>query len=172
MVITGDAGLAIRLRSLRDYGKVDRNQLGEVGFNSRLDELQASLLRIKLKSLNAWNDRRRHLAHRYLEGLEGLPLQLPQWDGGSEHCFHLFVVGYEDRDGLRSHLEKEGIGSAVHYPIPLHLLNPFRASQPDASSCPIAEQAARSVLSLPLYPQLTEEEQDKVIGSVREFFNR
>jgi dTDP-4-amino-4,6-dideoxygalactose transaminase len=171
MVITSDAELARRLRSLRDYGKVDRNQLGEIGFNSRLDEVQAAFLRIKLRYLDAWNDRRRQLASRYLEGLEGLPLQLPSWSGAGDHCFHLFVVSCADRDALRLHLEKEGIGSAIHYPIPLPLLNPFRSSQPDAVSCPIAEHAAGSVLSLPLYPQLTDGEQEKVIDAVRDFFN-
>jgi len=170
MVVTDDAALAERLRSLRNYGKVDRDRLVEIGMNSRLDELQAALLRVKLLFLPAWNQRRRNLARRYLEGLEGLPLKLPLWDGSESHCFHLFVVECEDREGLRRHLEKRGIESAVHYPLPLHLQPPLREVQASPAPCPAAERAARKVLSLPLYPQMREEEIDQVIEAVRDFF--
>ena len=172
MVVTADADLAARLRILRDYGREDRDRLGSIGLNSRLDELQAALLRPKLRRLEEWNRRRRELARRYLEGLSGLPLLLPAWEGGEEHCFHLFVVGCEERDGLRLHLEREGIGTAVHYPLPLHLQKPFREQQPPPHPCPEAERASKRVLSLPLYPQMTDSEQERVIDSVRGFFRQ
>jgi len=170
MVVTGDTGLAGRLRSMRDYGRIDRDRLGEIGFNSRLDELQAVLLRVKLGHLEAWNDRRRTLARRYLEGLADLPLRLPSWDGEGNHCFHLFVVECEDRDILRLHLERKGIDTAVHYPVPLHLQPPLQAMLEPGLTYPAAERAARRVLSLPLYPQMKEEEIDRVIEAIRGFF--
>ncbi len=153
MVVTDDEEFASRLRSLRDYGRVDRDRLGEIGLNSRLDELQAALLRVKLRYLDGWNRRRRELARRYLEGLAGLPLRLPQWDGEEDHCFHLFVVECEEREALRSHLDDRGIQTAVHYPLPLHLQRPYLQGGVPACSCPVAERLAEQALSLPLYPQ-------------------
>ena len=169
MVVTGDSFLAQRLRMLRDYGRRDRDILGEVGLNSRLDELQASFLRSKLGYLEAWNRRRRELSRRYLENLHDLPLGLPPWTGGEEHCFHLFVITCRERDALRAHLSARGVETAVHYPLPLHLQPPFRNAA--AYPCPVAERVAREVLSLPLYPYLTEDEQDLVIDAVRDFFS-
>ena len=171
MVVTSDAELAARLRSLRDYGRVDRDRLGEIGLNSRLDELQASLLRLKLRYLEGWNSRRRELARRYLDGLGGLPLRLPDWDGGGDHCFHLFVVEYDDRESLRLHLESRGIRTVVHYPVPLHLQEPYLVDGRPAFSCPVAERTAGRALSLPLYPHLKDGEQERVIEAVRGFFN-
>jgi dTDP-4-amino-4,6-dideoxygalactose transaminase len=170
MVVTGDEKIASRLRSLRDYGRVDRDRLGEIGLNGRLDELQASLLRVKLKYLDGWNRRRRELAGRYLQGLAGLPLRLPLWDGEENHCFHLFVVECEEREALRSHLEDRGIETAVHYPLPLHLQRPYLQGGTPVYSCPVAERLAEQALSLPLYPHLTDGEQERVIEAVRAFF--
>jgi dTDP-4-amino-4,6-dideoxygalactose transaminase len=170
MVVTDDEEFASRLRSLRDYGRVDRDRLGEIGLNSRLDELQAALLRVKLRYLDGWNRRRRELARRYLEGLAGLPLRLPQWDGEEDHCFHLFVVESEEREALRSHLDDRGIQTAVHYPLPLHLQPPYLRGGVPACSCPVAERIAEQALSLPLYPHLTDAEQDMVIEATRGFF--
>ncbi len=171
MVVTDDDGLASRLRALRDYGRTDRDRLGEIGLNSRLDELQASLLRVKLRYLERWNRRRREMARRYLDGLAGLPLRLPQWDGAENHCFHLFVVECDERDSLRSHLAEKGIGTAVHYPLPLHLQRPYLRDGAPACSCPVAERLAEQALSLPLYPHLTGEEQERVIAAVRDYFH-
>ncbi|MBC7247090.1 MAG: DegT/DnrJ/EryC1/StrS family aminotransferase [Actinobacteria bacterium] len=168
LVVTGDPSLARRLRMLRDYGRRDRDTLQEVGLNSRLDELQAAFLRTKLRRLEEWNRRRRELARRYLEGLRDLPLGLPPWTGGDEHCFHLFVVLCREREGLREHLARAGVETAVHYPLPLHLQPPFREGS--SRPCPAAERAAREVLSLPLYPYLTDDEQDAVIAAVRSFY--
>jgi len=170
MVVTDDPSLAERLRSLREYGKSDRDNLGCIGLNSRLDELQAALLRLKLPRLEEWNGRRKRLAQRYLESLEDLPLRLPAAKEGWEHCFHLFVIRCRERDALRAHLAGKGIETLVHYPVPLHLQKPFQRMQPPPQPCPAAEEAASQVLSLPLYPHLTEREQDAVIEAVRDFY--
>jgi len=170
MIVTDDEELASRLRSLRDYGRVDRDRLGDIGLNSRLDELQAALLRVKLRRLDGWNRRRRELARRYLESLAGLRLRLPQWDGEEDHCFHLFVVESEEREALRSHLDDRGIQTAVHYPLPLHLQQPYLQGGVPATSCPVAERVAEQALSLPLYPNLTDGEQERVIEAIRGFF--
>ncbi|NPV59701.1 MAG: DegT/DnrJ/EryC1/StrS family aminotransferase [Actinobacteria bacterium] len=171
-VITDDTELARRLRRLRDYGRVDRDRLGEIGMNSRLDELQASFLRVKLRRLEEWNRRRRELARRYREGLEGLPLDLPAWDGEEDHCFHLFAIGCDKRDELRLHLEGKGIETAVHYPVPLHLHDPYLEGGRPVFSCPEAERFCARAVSLPLHPSLTDEEQDAVILAVRDFYRR
>ncbi len=171
-VVTGDAELAQRLRSLRDYGRVDRDLLAEIGMNSRLDELQAALLRVKLRRLEAWNRRRRELARRYQEGLADLPLDLPSWDGDEDHCFHLWVTGCEERDALRSYLGEKGIETAVHYPVPLHLQKPYLVGGRPVFSCPEAERFCARALSLPLYPYLSDREQEAVISAVREFYRR
>ncbi|MEW6553330.1 MAG: DegT/DnrJ/EryC1/StrS family aminotransferase [Actinomycetota bacterium] len=172
MIVTADEEYASRLRGLRDYGRVDRDHLGEIGQSSRLDELQAALLRVKLPRLDAWNRRRRELASNYLDGLAGLPLRLPQWDRKEDHCFHLFVVECERRDSLRSYLEGRGIQTAVHYPLPLHLQRPYLRSGFDTGSFPVAERLAQQAISLPLYPHLTDAEQEMVIGAVRDYFRR
>ncbi len=170
MVVTSRDGLAERMRSLRDYGRVDRERLGEIGLNSRLDELQAAFLRVKLGRLDGWNRRRRELARRYLEELSALPLRLPLWDGREDHCFHLFVVRCSERDALSAHLRDSGVETAVHYPVPLHLQKPFAETEPPPAPCTVAERAAREVLSLPLYPHMTDPEQEKVIAAIHAFF--
>ncbi|MBC7229268.1 MAG: DegT/DnrJ/EryC1/StrS family aminotransferase [Actinobacteria bacterium] len=171
-VITDDAQLARRLRELRDYGRVDRDRIAEVGTNSRLDELQAAFLRVKLGRLEEWNRRRRDLARRYWEELEGLPLDLPEWDGMEDHCFHLWVAACEERDALRAWLAEEGIETAVHYPVPLHLQAPYLEGGKPAFSCPEAERFCARAISLPLHPSLSEDEQDAVISAVKGFFRR
>jgi dTDP-4-amino-4,6-dideoxygalactose transaminase len=172
MVITADAQLAERLRMLRDYGRIDRDRLGEIGLNSRLDELQAAFLRVKMQRLDDWNRRRRVLSSRYLNELSDLPLRLPDRGEDECHCFHLFVVAHEKREELAAHLRANGVETAVHYPVPLHIQKPYAEEEPPREPCPVAETAAQQVLSLPLYPQLSDGEQDRVITAVREFFAR
>lgn len=167
MVVTGDEEMARRVRGLRDYGREGRDRLGEIGLNSRLDELQASLLRVKLRRLEEWNRRRRLLASRYLEELADTPLTLPAWDGDGDHCFHLFVVECGDREPLRGRLRKKGIETAVHYPVPLHFQKPYLVDGKPASRCPVAERLADRALSLPLYPHLTDTEQQAVISALQ-----
>lgn len=168
MVVTSSGDLARELRCLRDYGRVERDLLAKVGPNSRLDELQAAFLRLKLRRLPEWNRRRRELARRYLEAFADLPLGLPECREGEEHVYHIFAVTCDRRDELRRHLQGEGVETAIHYPLPVHLQPPFRDCP--GPPCPVAEEASRRVLSLPLYPHLTREEQERVIEAVRAFF--
>ncbi|MEJ5187228.1 MAG: DegT/DnrJ/EryC1/StrS family aminotransferase, partial [Candidatus Geothermincolales bacterium] len=166
MVVTNDAVLAERLRSMRDYGRGDRDTLSTVGHNSRLDELQAALLRVKLAYLSEWNSRRREIAVYYRERLEGLPVRLPEFDS-QDHSLHLFVLDTSARDELREYLLRQGIQTVVHYPVPLHRQPPFQdGSQP----CPVAEEKALRVISLPLYPQMREDEIERIAEAVIGFF--
>ncbi|MDI6874970.1 DegT/DnrJ/EryC1/StrS family aminotransferase [Candidatus Solincola sp.] len=168
MVVTSDEELAHELRCLRDYGRVERDLLAKVGPNSRLDELQATFLRIKLKYLPEWNRRRREMARRYIKAFADLPLGLPECREGEEHVYHLFVVTSDRRDDLRRHLDEKGVETVIHYPLPVHRQPPFRGYP--GPPCPVAEEASRRVLSLPLYPHLTREEQETVIAAIRSFF--
>lgn len=166
MVVTNDAVLAERLRSMRDYGRRDRDTLDTVGHNSRLDELQAALLRVKLAYLSEWNSRRREIAMYYRERLEGLPVRLPEFDS-QDHSLHLFVLDTSARDELREYLLRQGIQTVVHYPVPLHRQPPFQdGSQP----CPVAEEKVLRVISLPLYPQMREDEIERTAEAVIGFF--
>jgi len=157
-VTTHDADGAARLRLLRDHGQTAKYTHGTVGYNSRLDGLQAALLRVKLPHLDAWNTRRQAVAAAYHRGLAGLPgLTLPETVPDREHVYHLFVVRCRERDALRAHLSDCGIATGIHYPAPLHLQPAFASLGHRPGDLPASEAAAREVLALPLYPELTDE---------------
>ena len=165
MVVTSDSAVDERLRLLRQYGWRDRDRSEVLGWNSRLDELQSAVLRAKLPYLAAWNARRAGIAQRYTAGLSGVPgLTLPAATPGQVH--HLYVVRVRDRDGVRTRMTERGIGSGVHYPLPIHR-HPALASRYKSLHFPNAEEIAATALSLPLFPQLTNEEVDAVIAAVR-----
>lgn len=163
MVVTSNADLARRVRSLRHGGQVARYQHDLPGTNSRLDELQAAILRAKLPHLDAGNARRRQIAAAYSSGMAGAPLTLPMELPGREHVWHLYVVRSERRDALRQALAARGIGTEIHYPIPAHLQ--LACAQPGClpGALPVAEEAAAEVLSLPIYPYLTDAEVAEVV---------
>ncbi len=166
---TGDPELAARLRRLRMYGWGEKYIAIEAGGrNSRLDELQAAVLRVKLRRLAAWNQARRERAAWYRELLAGLPLELPADDPG--HVYHLFVVQCDNRDALRRHLLEAGVGCDVHYPVPAHVQPAYAALGHRRGALPHTERAATRVLSLPLFPELTRVEVEAVARSVRSFF--
>lgn len=166
---TASAALAERLRRLRMYGWGEKYVTTEQGGrNSRLDEIQAAALRVKLRHLEAWNDARRERAAWYRELLAGLPLELPADDPG--HVYHLFVVACDQRDELRRHLADAGVGSDVHYPLPAHLQPAYAHLGYRAGDLPHTEAAAARILSLPLYPELTRAEVEHVAGAARAFF--
>jgi dTDP-4-amino-4,6-dideoxygalactose transaminase len=162
-VWTSEAGLAEKLRCLREYGWRQRHLSELPGINSRLDEMQAAMLRVKLPSLSAQVAKRRALASRYLSELRGL--RLPVVREGCEHAFHQFVIRSEHRDGLQAHLKQRGVPSAVLYPAALHQQPAFAC----AESFPVAEKAVRKVLSLPLHPYLSEAAIDAVCTAVEDF---
>ena len=166
-ITTNDDAVAERLRMLRAHGSRQRYFHESTGWCSRLDEIQAAALRVKLRHLDAWTERRRTLAARYRSALTGLPLLLPD-DGDSERAvYHLFTVRTRRRDELKKHLDGAGIGCAVHYPIPVHRQPLYRHI---GGSFPESERVSEEVLSLPLFPELTEHEQDEVVAAVRGFF--
>jgi dTDP-4-amino-4,6-dideoxygalactose transaminase len=166
-VTTDDAAVAERLRMLRAHGSRQKYFHESSGWCSRLDEIQAAALRVKLRHLEAWTTRRRTLAGRYRTSLAGLPLQLPDEPSDTRAVYHLFTVRTSRRDELKKHLDARGIGSAVHYPMPLHRQPLYREV---GGSFPERERPTEEVLSLPLFPELTEDEQDEVVAAVRSFF--
>lgn len=169
MVTTSDAGLAAELRAIREYGWRGRRYVSErTGVNSRLDELQAAILRVKLASLAADNARRRAIAARYDAGLAGSKLTLPARAPRAEHVFHQYVVRSARRDALRAALQEAGIGTNIHYPMPIHLQPAYRGRIAiGATGMAQTERAANEVLSLPMYPQLSDGQIDRVVAAVR-----
>jgi dTDP-4-amino-4,6-dideoxygalactose transaminase len=157
LVATADVAIAERLRALREYGWRERYVSDLAGMNSRLDEIQAAVLRVKLAALEADNARRAAIAAAYDRGLAGLPLTLPGRRVNASHVFHQYVVRSARRDPLRAALAARGIGTNIHYPMPVHLQPAYRGRVALApSGLGESERAAREVLSLPLYPQLAE----------------
>ncbi|MEO8039884.1 MAG: DegT/DnrJ/EryC1/StrS family aminotransferase, partial [Betaproteobacteria bacterium] len=153
-VVTADAALAGRIRRLRNYGS-ERKYRHEVrGVNSRLDELQAAILRVKLRHLDAWNAARSAWAGRYLSALPDGDIGLPCVDGTVDPVWHLFVIRSARRDALQAHLAARGVDTVIHYPVPPHLQGAYRASGWDEGSLPLSERLSREVLSLPMSPVL------------------
>ncbi len=151
-VITGDRPLAARLRRLRNYGQTDRYRHAERGVNSRLDELQAAILAVKLAHLDEHNDTRRSLAECYRRCLRGVDLPIER-NGGPpvRHVYHLYVVRHKERDRLRSELESRGIGTLIHYPVPVHRQPAYADLGYRPGSLPVTETLAGEILSLPMY---------------------
>lgn len=156
MVVTGDPALAERLRLLREYGWRERYISSVSGWNSRLDELQAAILRVKLAHLDEDNTRRRHLAALYDDLLSGCAVARPVEMPYGRHVYHLYVVRSPQRDALRAHLAARGVGTGIHYPAPVHLQPAYAALGYRPGALPVTERLAREVLSLPLYPELGE----------------
>jgi dTDP-4-amino-4,6-dideoxygalactose transaminase len=169
--VTGnDATLLDRVRRLRDHGRTSKYEHVELGFAERMDGLQAAVLGAKLPHLDDWTALRRKGAERYRELLGGLPFSLPHEEPGSKHVYHLFVIRTAVRDKLLEHLALRGVGAGIHYPIPVHRQPAYAKLGLATGSLPETERAARDVLSLPLFPELTEEQALNVALSIREFF--
>ena len=167
-VLTESAEHARRIRLLGDHGSERRYEHLTIGFNSRLDALQAVVLRAKLRGLAAGNQARRQAASHYAELLADLPeVILPRIAPGNEHVWHLYAIRVPRRDDVLRSLHDEGIGAGIHYPVPVHLQPAFRYLGYGPGDFPVAEAAARQLLSLPLYPQITREQQVRVADAVR-----
>ena len=172
MIVTSDEALAKKLRMLRVHG-IERRYFHDLhGFNSRLDELQAAILRVKLPHLHAWNARRAAIARRYADGLAGLPVELPVTAPGNAHVFHVFAVLTERRDELQQFLAGRGVPTIIYYPRPLHLQKVYEDLGHREGDFPVAESVSRRILPLPMYPELTDEQVDYVSATLREFFGR
>jgi dTDP-4-amino-4,6-dideoxygalactose transaminase len=165
MVVTTREDVAARVRRLRHHGDTGRYHHVELGYCTRLDEVQAAWLRVKLRRLGEWTERRRQIAARYHGALAGLPLTLPFERPGARHVYHLFTVRHAQRDALAKHLADAGVGTAVHYPRAVPDQPLFAAE--GERRWPEAYRAAREVLSLPCYPEMTDGEVEGVVEAVR-----
>jgi dTDP-3-amino-3,4,6-trideoxy-alpha-D-glucose transaminase len=169
-VTTNDYGEALRLRLLRDHGSPAKYQHSVIGTNSRLDSIQAAILSIKLGQLDQWNQLRRKHAARMSSALADSPVVPPEIPIDGEHVFHLFVVRTPQRNALRRYLRASGIGSGIHYPVPLHLTEAYQQlGYPGKNSLPVAEQVAEEILSLPMYPELSDEQIEYTIDAILNF---
>jgi dTDP-4-amino-4,6-dideoxygalactose transaminase len=167
MVVTNDVALAERVQMLRTHGWRTKYYPEQMGYNSRLDELQAACLRVKLRYVDVWNERRRELAHRLSQRFRALGIGIPYEAPQAKHVYHLYIVRLKDRIAAHRYLDEQGIGSAVYYPVPLHLTDPCRVYGYGEGDFPIAEHAAKETLALPLYPEMNEEQVERIIAAVR-----
>jgi len=171
-LVTQNAAYAARARALRDHGSTVRYHHDELGFNYRMEGIQGAVLAVKLPHLPGWNAGRRRVAERYHELLADTPLQLPCEAEGCRSAWHLYVVRHPERDALKKHLEAQGVGCGLHYPVPLHLQKAYADLGHKPGDLPVAEKAARQCLSLPIYPELTDAQIERVAALIKEFFRR
>jgi dTDP-4-amino-4,6-dideoxygalactose transaminase len=171
MVVTSDETVAKKLRMLRVHG-IERRYFHDLhGFNSRLDEIQAAILRVKLPHLDRWNARRRAIAAKYSDAFAGLPLDLPVTAPGNTHIHHVYAILSDRRDALQQYLAEQGIPTIIYYPQPLHLQKLYAEYGWSEGDFPRAEAVSRRILPLPMYPELSDEQVDYVGTTVRKFFN-
>ena len=173
-ITTNDEKLADDLRALREHGQSTRYYHPIVGYNARLDEIQAAILRIKLRHLDAWNARRQAIAAQYNELFAGTDLITPEIPAGGRHVFYCYAIRVPGgrRDALRVHLAERGIGTQIHYPVPIHMQEAAQFLGYRKGDLPVTEKVAGEVLSLPLYPELTKAQIDRVATSVTEFMRK
>ena len=170
-VTTRDEALAARIRMIRDHGQAKKYYHNIEGYNGRLDAIQAGILRVKLEHLDRWNEQRRDRAAEYNRLFEaaGRPIRTPYEHPWSRAVYHLYVVRVEDRDALMEHLKMAGIGTGIHYPIPLHRQKAYAHLGHVSRTLPVAEKAAANIVSLPMFPQLTTEQQARVVEEISRF---
>lgn len=172
IITTDDALLAERCRLLRNYGQRVRYYHSVKGFNSRLDELQAAILRVKLRKLDAWNEARRQKALLYRRLLEGSGVIAPVEMSYGRHVYHLFVIRSRHRDDLQRFLADHGVSTVIHYPVPVHLQEAYQDLGYEPGDFPVAEAYAREIVSLPMYPELPEESISTVAALIQEYGRR
>ncbi|HET6508253.1 MAG TPA: DegT/DnrJ/EryC1/StrS family aminotransferase [Baekduia sp.] len=169
-IVTSDKAVADRIRLLRSHGEQPRYHHKIVGTTARLDALQAALLRVKLRRLDGWNDDRRRLGAALRAGLEGTSVELPSpATADGDHVYHLFIVRTPDREALRRHLDAHGIASAVHYPFPIHRTEAYAELGMSEGSLPVAERLAEEILTLPLFPTMSDQDVSRIVEAVRAF---
>lgn len=171
MVTTNDAGLADRIALLRDHGRISRYEHAVVGYTARLDTLQAAVLRVQADVLDEWNARRRQAAAWYAESLPS-SLGFPKDDPRNESVYHLFVVRVQKRDEFRAHLDANGVATAIHYPVPVHLQPAYRELGYSVGDFPVTERLAREIVSLPMHPFLTQADVRHVCSAAADFLSR
>jgi dTDP-4-amino-4,6-dideoxygalactose transaminase len=173
-ITTNDEKLADDLRALREHGQSTRYYHPIVGYNARLDEIQAAILRIKLRHLDEWNARRQAIAARYNELFAGTDIITPEIPAGGRHVFYCYAIRVTGgrRDALRAHLTERGIGTQIHYPVPIHMQEAAQFLGYRKGDLPVTEKVAGEVLSLPMYPELTDAQIDRVATGVTEFMRK
>jgi dTDP-4-amino-4,6-dideoxygalactose transaminase len=169
MVLTRDRDEAKKLKMLRNYGQETRYYHRIKGFNSRLDELQAAILLVKLKYLDRWNARRREIAHIYSDNIRNLQIAKPKEMIYGRHVYHLYVIRHPRRTDLQAYLEQEGVQTMIHYPVPIHLQEAYHDLGYGKRSFPVAEKYAEEILSLPIFPQIRDEEIQRVAELINHF---
>jgi dTDP-4-amino-4,6-dideoxygalactose transaminase len=168
VLATNDEELADRIAAIRQYGWKERYISDLVGVNSRLDEVQAAILRVKLTALDAGNERRRAIAAAYDAALAGGPYAPPQRRAGAEHVFHQYVLRMPDRAAVQAKLKEQGIGTGIHYPVPVHLQPAYQGRVPlGPAACAETADAAQEVMSLPMYPELTDAQVERICAGLR-----
>jgi dTDP-4-amino-4,6-dideoxygalactose transaminase len=165
-ITTTKADIARTCRVLRDWGQEERYEHRFKGFNYRMDGIQGAILRVKLRHLEAWTEKRRLVARWYAEALDHESVRIPKERPGCRHVYHVYVVRSDDRDGLRDTLAKQGIQTGIHYPIPVHLQPAHADLGHREGDFPVAETVAREVLSLPIFPEMTREQVERVAAAV------
>jgi len=165
MVVTNDNEVADRVRMLRAHGWRKKYFPEMVGYNSRLDELQAAILRVKLRHVDKWNNQRRTLAAKYNERFAGTDIRVPVETAGVVHAYHLYIIEVAEREHVQQQLKEEGIPTAVYYPQPLHLTAPLAKSY-SAGEFPVSEAASERTLSIPFFPEMTDEQLNRVVSEV------
>jgi|SRR5579864_3660588 len=172
-VTTNDEALAKRMRMIRDHGQARKYYHDIEGYNGRLDSIQAGWLTVKLRHLSKWNDSRRNLGHRYHELFSDISgeIVVPQEATWTKGVYHLYVVRVAERQALQAHLAVVGVGTGIHYPIPLHLQNAYQHLGYKAGDFPVAERVANEILSLPMFPHLSHGQQDEVVRKTKEFLS-
>jgi dTDP-4-amino-4,6-dideoxygalactose transaminase len=163
MIVTNDAGVAERARMLRTHGWRKKYHPELLGYNSRLDEIQAAILRVKLRHLETWTEQRRELASQYTDRLLKLGITVPLEASYARHVYHLYIIRVPERDKVQQLLKESGVASAIYYPLPLHLLEPCRRFGYQEGSFPVSEEACRQTLSIPFFPEMSEEQMERVV---------
>ena len=171
LITTNDKDIAVRLRALRSHGQYERYVHTEIGFNYRMDGIQGLVLGYKLKKLDEWTEQRKQIAIRYINQLADLPIKLPKKNNG-DHVWHLFVIRTSHRDKLREYMINERVETGLHYPVPLQRQPCLSGAAPDPEDYPAADEWADNALSLPIFAGMTSEQQDRVIKTVRGFFEK
>lgn len=162
-IVTDIEELADKIRAIANYGSKEKYVHIYKGCNSRLDEMQAGFLKVKLPFLEKWNEDRRRIAQRYNTEIHNDKLQLPRWEGGKNHVFHIYPVLCEDREHLSAYLKEKGIGTNVHYPIPIYEQGAYKEFVSEKEKYPVTSQICAKEISIPLYPGLTEAEQNYIV---------
>ena len=169
MIVSADSDVIDEVKMLRVHGSKEQYIHEVVGWNSRLDSLQAAILRVKLKKLNEWIEKRGQIASKYDEAFADLPITTPKVAEGNNHTYHQYTIAVDERDELLRHLNDKGIAARVYYPVSMHLQPCYKGLDYGIGSFPVSERVAERVLSLPVYPELTDKQIKYIIDTVKAF---